>query len=57
MENGDDPANPYGGVPTDALDWTLIVPLYDQEGPLGATSIEVVDVATAAVILRTDIVR
>jgi hypothetical protein len=54
----EDPENqkaPYHAVPTDALDWTLIVPLYDQGQPLGATRIEVTDVDTKAVILATDL--
>jgi hypothetical protein len=54
----EDPENqkaPYHAVPTDALDWTLIVSLYDQGEPLGATRIEVTDVDTKAVILTADL--
>jgi hypothetical protein len=54
----EDPENvkaPYQAVPTETLDWTLIVPLYDQGEPLGATQIEVVDIESGAVILATDL--
>lgn len=55
IEDPEDQKAPYHAVPTDALDWTLIVPLYDQGQPLGATRIEVTDVDTKAVILAIDL--
>lgn len=56
VENPDDPNSPYDTVPTESLDWTLVVPLYDEAGqPLGATSVEVLDVTTREVILQTDV--
>jgi hypothetical protein len=54
----EDPENqkaPFHVVPADALDWTLIVPLYDQGQPLGATRIEVTDVDTKAIILTAEL--
>lgn len=52
-ENTNDPENPYVYVPTETLDWTLVVPLYDEGQPLGATSVQVVDLATGEIILET----
>lgn len=56
VENPKAPAdNPFDSVPVETLDWTLIVPLYDQGQPLGATRVQVVDTATGNTILETDI--
>lgn len=48
-ENEDDP---YDYVATTTLDWTLVVPLYADGQPLGATRVQVVDVASKAVIVE-----
>lgn len=55
IENPDDPEQPFQAVPTTSMDWTLIVPLFDQGEALNADRIEVVDVASGAVILETAI--
>jgi hypothetical protein len=53
----DDPNDPYDQVILETYDWTLIVPMYDQGAALGATSVEVTDVASGNVILTTELKR
>lgn len=55
IENPEDEKNPYDTAPTEKLDWTLVVPLYDQGQPLGAKSIQVVDLATGNVVIEAEV--
>jgi hypothetical protein len=55
VENGDKEDDPYDSVPTDNLDWTLVVPLYADGQSLGATRVQVVDVASEAVIIDVEV--
>jgi len=55
VENPDDRDSPFEMVPTDGYEWTLIVPLYHEGEPLGATAIQVVDIETGETILETDV--
>lgn len=57
IEDPEEPDSPGSMVELTSLDWTLIVPLYANGEPLRATSVQVVDVATKAVILETQIQR
>ena len=57
VENLDDVTEPFGKVPNEALDWTLIVPLHRDGRPLGATSVEVVDLVSGETILAEEIAR
>ena len=53
----DDPNDPYDQVVLETFDWTLIVPMYHEGASLGATSVEVTDVASREVILTTELKR
>jgi hypothetical protein len=53
----DDPKDPYDQVQLGTYDWTLIVPMYDLGVSLGATSVEVSDVASGNVIFTTELKR
>jgi len=55
VEDPENDKDPYDYVPTTTLDWTLVVPLYADGQPLGATRVQVVDVATETVIVETAI--
>jgi hypothetical protein len=55
IERLDDDKRPLQGAELQTLDWTLVVPLYADGQPLGATSVEVVDLLTGAVILKVDV--
>ena len=55
VENGDKEDDPYDYVPVDTLDWTLVVPLYADGQSLGATRVQVVDVATEAVVIDVEV--
>jgi len=57
IEDPNDPNSPGSVVELNALDWTLVVPLYADGQSLGATSVQVVDVATKAVILEAQVQR
>lgn len=39
----------------DSYEWTLVVPLYDQRGPLGAERITVTDLSTKDIILEAPV--
>lgn len=55
VENPDDQETPFGSFRLDSLDWTLIVPLYDEGRPLGAETVEITDLVTGATVLRVEL--
>jgi hypothetical protein len=55
VENPEDVEVPFASVETKSLRWTLVVPLYVDGEPLGAQTIEVVDLVTEEVVLSTEI--
>jgi hypothetical protein len=55
VERPDDEKQPFEAVKTDSYDWTLIVPLYHDGEPLGARTIEVVDLSTQTTVLSAEV--
>jgi hypothetical protein len=55
VENPDDREDPFDKVQLDSFEWTLVVPLYDAGKPLGAETIEIIDLSTEATIFRTPV--
>jgi hypothetical protein len=55
VENPDDPEVPFETVQLESLEWTLVVPLYDEGQSLGAETIEITDLLTGTTILSTSI--